>query len=584
MTNQYFDFHLHPLFKNHLTEFDEALPMRPRELDELTSGIKFSNDLANLLDDIFLHILKSQSSINQLREPAGILCCSIANLEFGFADSSGFFSKILKSNFTNPIDKTFFDKVRNGQVSYYRLMLMELELYKQLCRTKTQSKKTFKFVSRNSKEGKIDDSCVNFLFNLEGAHNFSKFKVGRNTELDLIHFDKEPGDTWAALSAKNNGSAITNPAKALEELYQNLAKEGLDLFYLTLTHLTHINEQHLATHAFGMKMLKHPTFYPYGNGLSNLGKELIEQCYSRKTNGKQQPIVIDLKHLGLKSRQDLYELRQKSNYSKIPLIASHVAVTGYSINEWKDALQTDSCMLYNGESVRAVSITTTRKQCGKWGSFINNDFSFNPWTINLMDEDIVEVIKSNGIIGLTLDVRVLGFQSEYGLKLVDDNEFLSTADFQTHFPQIGIKTLPVKNMESMVVDTESWLVPTKEERHPLAFCFNIIHIIKTAQLKADSPEPWKQICIGSDYDGLIEPLKVSPNVGSITELRANMIRWLPVALKAYTEENGGNGSFKQKLSGKNVEVSEIVDDILFRNGKKFVERWLNNFGLNGKAS
>lgn len=143
-----------------------------------------------------------------------------------------------------------------------------------------------------------------------------------------------------------------------------------------------------------------------------------------------------------------------------------------------------------------------------------------------MDEDITEILNSNGIIGMSLDVRILGFQSEYGISLTSENEYLSTADFHTHFPQITVKNLPLNTMESMISENESWLIPTKEDRHPLSFCFNIIHIIQVGLLKTDIAEPWNQICLGSDFDGLIEPLKISPDISSLEELEANMINFI----------------------------------------------------------
>ncbi len=388
------------------------------------------------------------------------------------------------------------------------------------------------------------------------------------------------------VDTENGGSPADNysqsPAVNLEKFYRSLSREKMDLLYLTLTHLTHINEQFLATHAFGMKMLKYPSFYPFGNGITTLGFEVIEKCYSM-TNEKNEyrPILVDMKHLGLKSRQDYYAFRKsliqkEKKYAQIPIIASHIGVTGYTVNEWKNALKRDTCTVYNYEGARAVSLEMNKKNCGKWGSFVNNDFTYNPWSINLMDEDITEILNSNGIIGMSLDVRILGFQSEYGISLSSENEFLSTADFHTHFPQIAVKNLPINTMESMISEQESWLIPTKEDRHPLSFCFNIIHIIQVGLLKTDIDEPWNQICLGSDFDGLIEPLKVSPDIASLEELEANMIKWLPVAEMAYINENGGTEILSKKST---PDLKKVVRAIMYENGKNFIERWLKNFAL-----
>ena len=584
---QYFDLHLHPLFKKHICQFDGNLPMTLRHADDLKGQIKLSNTLANIADDLILHIIRSQSSVKQcLDGKVQVAVAAIANLEFGFADSKGFISKILKGNLSNPLDKTFFEKVKNGEVSYFRLFLMELGLYKMMC----QLDSNVQFVSRNGNRS-LENNKTNLLLSLEGLHNICRLKVGNTLEEDTINyqskedFDKASAKVndalWQSMmrfpTCPEDKTTALNPTLNFIDIYRKLSAQGLDIFYVTLTHLTHVNEQYIATHAFGMKMLKHPSFYPSGNGISNIGKSLIEACYNMKNHKEEaRPILIDIKHLGLKSRQDLYALRKEIFEGRtLPLIASHMGVTGYSINEWKNAIKRENCKMYTSESVRAVSVETTRKSCGKWGSFLNNDFSFNPWSINMMDEDIVEVLESGGIIGMSLDVRILGFQAEIGLNFAGESEFLSTSDFQTHFPDIGIKNLPVKPTESMVSETESWLVPTKEDRHPLAFCFNIVHIVNTALLKTDIKEPWLQICIGSDFDGLIEPLKISPDISSLQELETNMLRWLPVADAAYMKENGGPGVFKN-MDG--AILKKVVRGIMHENGKRFVESWLKDFG------
>ncbi|ACU07442.1 hypothetical protein FIC_00991 [Flavobacteriaceae bacterium 3519-10] len=596
MEKKYFDLHLHPIFKNFISKYEALVPLPNRKYDELAQPIRMSNAITNILDEVFIHILKSQSSISQcLQGNLTYAVASIVNLEHGFADSRGFFGNILKSKFSNPLDKTYFDKVRSGEVSYYRLMLMELNLYKQL---RDYKDSPVAVLSRNFSR-KPATKALNILISLEGSHNFSKLMVGNPLKTDFvpnrfvdlkktIKLSQVADNLWREMIVDTDAGESPDmhhsqsAAVNFERFYKSLARENMDLLYLTLTHLTHINEQFLATHAFGMKMLKHPSFYPFGNGITGSGFDVIEKCYSMRNHKDQhRPILVDMKHLGLKSRQDYYAFRKnliktEGKYAQIPIIASHIGVTGFTYNEWKNALKRESCTVYNYEGARAVSIEMTRKNCGRWGSFVNNDFTFNPWSINLMDEDIVEVLNSDGILGMSLDVRILGFQSEYGLNLSSENEFLSTADFQTHFPQIVVKNLPVNTMETMISENESWLIPTKEDRHPLAFCFNIIHVIQVGLLKTDIEEPWKQICLGSDFDGLIEPLNISPDVTSLEELEANIIKWIVVAEKAYVKENGGSCVLSEF---KSAQLKSVVRGIMFENGKNFVERWLNNFAL-----
>lgn len=304
-------------------------------------------------------------------------------------------------------------------------------------------------------------------------------------------------------------------------------EEDMDLFYLTLTHLSDIPEHKLATHAHGMKLLKSTAGSPVGNGITEAGKDVIDKAYTLKVKiqetplkEKNAPVLIDMKHMSLKSRLDLYVHRRLKGY-QVPILASHMGVTGYSISEWKNALE--SAQLLRMETP-CVEIVTNRKTAGKWG-FLNKAFSFNPWTINLMDEDIEEVVNSKGLIGVSLDVRILGWQD---LKSKGDkSELMSLEDFRYFFPERYARITGVKPTE----DTESWLIPGKDERHPLALCFNIIHILSVIQTRNDLSEPWHYICLGSDFDGLINPVIECRNSGNFGELELLLLRWLPVGPK-----------------------------------------------------
>lgn len=80
-----------------------------------------------------------------------------------------------------------------------------------------------------------------------------------------------------------------------------------------------------------MKMLKGKEFIPQGEGLTKEAMELIDICYSSKGfNGK--PTLVDIKHMGIVSRIQLYNYRAAKGYTNIPIVASHIAVTGRSFN------------------------------------------------------------------------------------------------------------------------------------------------------------------------------------------------------------------------------------------------------------
>ncbi len=566
--DNFFDLHVHSVVKNFLSEYEEKIPSNASP-DRFRHEVELSRGVMRFLDDVVLHLLRSQSCIQQMVEGnVSVAVASIAPLELGYAGSEGIFGKLLRSDWTEPLDQTYFKKVSKGEISYFNLFCRELDAYREIVNHSSD----LHFISRKKANNNLKKNSVGVLFSMEGGHALSRYNVGQTIKLDAFEGFKEDHPLFNSLieiDERNGNSGRTSDN--FKRLFEAMWNAGMDMLYLTLTHLTHISEQYLATHAFGLKLIKHPAFYPSGGGISDLGKEVIDVAYEMEINNNKTPILIDIKHMSLQSRLDFYKYRKNRGYT-LPIIASHMGVTGYSIKEWKDAINRDKCRYHYDQGIRTVKTLMERKTAGKWGA-INREFTFNPWSINLMDEDIVAILKSGGLIGLNLDVRILGFQAGVGLGAKENPEYLSTAEFSTHFPQIDVLSFPPVTSEEMVVEEESWLVPTKEDRHPLCLCFNIIHIHIVGSLKGKITSPLSQICLGTDFDGLIEPLKVCREANELDNLEYNLTKWMPIAAKAYQDENGGPNYLYDIFENKN-QLEPIVRGILHENGTRFLKRWL----------
>lgn len=572
----HFDLHMHPVFKQAIRRFETVYPSE-RPAEELVRNFDLDHDFAEWVDENFLHILESQCCMEQLdsRKPVfGV--AAIAPIERFFTHRSGLFGKLLNGSFTDPFDKDYMDTIRAGGISYYQLFLKELGLYRKLAGANKIS-----WISRaDGKKALKHSDGVNLLLGMEGGHALSRALIGRPGQADTPATLKGPADeAWkdfVGLGDPSKELELVDPAAGLQRLQQALWKDGLDLFYLTLTHLSHIGEQFLATHAYGMKMIETREAYPQGSGLSELGKDVVKAAYGLKVKvgpkGKETEqdasVLIDIKHMGLKARRDLYELRRQLGITK-PLLATHMGVTGYSIAEWVDALIPESAHVK--DDPRCVGFTMKRQQTGEWG-LINRKFSFNAWSINLMDEDIIEVFKSGGLIGVSLDVRILGWQNAFGKD--DVEEFLSVDDFRHFFPREYAHLFRKPTGVERLAATEDWFKPTKEERHPLALCFNLLHVIsvgKVARVKdpnGKEVDPWKHVCIGSDFDGLIDPLKNARDASRFDDLGTALRRWLPEAHKAYRKQHGGPELFTE------AALDGLVDDVLGKNGIAFLkDRW-----------
>lgn len=572
MATSYFDFHLHPIFKQFLCQFSQAYPP-VRSTADLSRSVQFGGPIVQILDQEFLHILESQSCLEQMdKATLSLGVAALCPVERIFTSREGIFGKILNSNATRPLDQNLMRNIRDGQVSYYGLLIRELALYKQLNREgriEILTRKTPIDIDAPGAKSRL-------VLSLEGGHSLCRTMIGSMSQRDTITIDPA-GTGDDALSIDFINHFTSDPAQSLRQLQQALWTENMDLCYLVLTHLSHIDEQLLATHAYGIKMLKDPASYPVSSGITAKGFDVIRAAYTLKVdvNGakKSAPVIIDVKHMSLKSRLDLYEFRKKNEnkdvFKTVPIICSHAGVTGYSIAAWKDALDTARRIKLNsGESV--FEVKTHRKTAGQWGSFINPKFTYNAWTINLMDDDIEAILASNGLIGVSLDVRILGWQDI--VNEGDKSEIMSAGEFRHFFPE--------RFAQLMGAPVESFAVPTKEERHPLSFCFNLLHIVSVGVLRTNLilNEVWQRICIGSDYDGLINPLINCRDISQMSELEQNLLRWLPIAEKAYRKENGGEPLLERNPVGEVdiMKLKRLVRDVMYNNGQQFINNWLRN--------
>ena len=108
----------------------------------------------------------------------------------------------------------------------------------------------------------------------------------------------------------------------------------------------------------------------------------------------------------------------------------------------------------------AVGITTPEK----W---------FNTWTLNLNNADIDAVWRTNGLIGVELDQRILGFD-----------------ELKTYKKDKGLK------FDKMSAEFNSELVWN-------AICAIATRCAENNKQHQVSGNPWRNISIGSDYDGFV---------------------------------------------------------------------------------
>jgi microsomal dipeptidase-like Zn-dependent dipeptidase len=305
-----------------------------------------------------------------------------------------------------------------------------------------------------------------------------------------------------------------------------------------------------------MQFLSNEGFRPKGFKLSNEGIRVLKHCYENK-------IMIDIKHMSLGSRQHLYELRHTDDFANInqPIVCTHAGFTGISVKEIPDYLFAVRKFPKKGYTVfwqgKPVKYGESPRPC------------FNASSINLYDEDIIEILRSGGMIGLSMDKRILGYQQfEMETNGRDDypleTEYISNKE-QNVFLGTGKVTISKafakeKVMEWDEIEEGGIVNPRVSDYHLRHFMAHIVHVIAVAQKNNyDAATALNQLCIGSDYDGLINPIWTCETANGLehfkSELEDNFV--------AFTEE-------APVVLPDGFDVKAFAKRLFFENGRDFV--------------
>ncbi len=281
-------------------------------------------------------------------------------------------------------------------------------------------------------------------------------------------------------------------------------------FFITITH--HFWNQ-LCGHAMSMAKIMHTIFDQntgMNQGITPAGQFAVKELLSNE-NG-QRRILIDIKHMSKEGRTWYFNFVAEHNRNNpndiIPLIASHVGFNG----------------------IQQLDITKTFSDHKLGDDWYSQSEIFNNWDINLSDEELKLIYSTGGIIGLIMDQRILS-----GQKMIDSVTRIAKAD-------------PINDP----AEYANWILFQSIWAEPV-----VQHIIHLVKLLGDGA--WDMITLGSDFDGLINPLDAFAYSDDFPSLRAILIEKLK--LRAEVDEVLANKDF-----------SELVDKMFYKNSLKFLQK------------
>jgi microsomal dipeptidase-like Zn-dependent dipeptidase len=245
-------------------------------------------------------------------------------------------------------------------------------------------------------------------------------------------------------------------------------------------------------------------------GFTDLGLEVIDILLDNTNNDR---ILIDVKHMSPLARQKYFDLLgAKYKTQQIPIIISHGVCNG---------LPSYGSNVSNYPELGSTFINPLENVIGGDGKPKDHNL------INFYDDEIVKMVNSNGIIGLQLDER----------RLANDD---------------AIKNVKNSLFRNKIMHYRSELIWRQVQY--------IAELLDDKGLYA-----WGNIGIGSDYDGLVDPLNAFWTAEEYDDLAGYLER------HAYNYFKDHSARLKNNFN--RIDASTVIQHIFHDNAWKFFRMW-----------
>ena len=517
----YFDFHCHPGLKP--TFSDQTNAISPWSF--IDAKLAIFKDVTISINPLFNEVLNSQSCLGQLYN-GNVKLFGIAlhspeqNMAKGLLEK-----KIVNRGAITLLDRNRLQLISSGN-HYFEFLNEDLQRVTETKSPPELNGAVLKIIKGSADFDETDPKTIYAFLVVEGLHCFFEEQSGAN----------------------------------VKEAFTNNFESFTDANTILAINICHIQQNLFCNHAYGIQFINPGYFFPTRSGISSWGVEVINRMLEKK-------ILTDIKHMSMFSRWQLYKmLRDPADENKYvaPIICTHAGLTGQSTNDSvKYLLRTP------------VDVGTVYEVCHmKPKSPYIDGVYFNCSSINLYNEDIETILFSGGLIGLSFDQRILGFADENVLRDVtvpNDVEYISELEANFFFHGIEPSALKVWTDDSKVWTSEDFenLDPAFDVvLHPLFFLNQVIHILTVAK---NNPligieKAMKQICLGSDNDGLINAIDNCKQVDKLDTFKTLAISKMPDLLK-----NAG-------LGNDGIDVNQLAENIFYTNGRDFIINRLRSIG------
>lgn len=518
---KYFDFHCHPVLKQLFNDNPNIDAFIYRS--DVAAIPKACSDLPSIIET-----QTHQSQLSEFNDEV-ILGAVLYSVEKNVAETVIPLRGYLKKASQFKLSEQLLKDIVSNKNRPFSDFLMKRTLDKYL-----EASSSFHILTKDSFKSPLPKNKVNVFFTIEGCHSL----------VDSPNFC--------------NASNKYKPGDILSNLDKVLSKVKI-----ISINVTHLQQSSLCNQAFGMQVANASAFFPSGNGFENDGRTVVQGIFDRK-------ICIDVKHMSYKSRKDLMTEIDSKKYKNIqPLVCTHAGFTGMPFKDWAGHIQLKK------PASGALYLEITKPFNAKINPGRPGFPTFNASTINLFDEEIVWIVKNGGVIGISMDRRILGYVDKFDddptgitdMERIVDKEFFS----KTEWDSLGIKN---ENIGKLIDDDNCLFMNELEEntesslprRDEYFYDHLLNHIKHYFQVCKDNGIPiqtaQKQITIGTDYDGLINPFLNMPTVKRMADVRS----YISMNLKYFLRDLKDSKKWADELN-----IDAFVEDFFYNNGYRFLK-------------
>ena len=528
---RFFDFHCHILLKQLFAEHPNIDSRM--SANDITFIPKNCTDLPN--------ILQSQIHQSQLADFTGEVIVGVAlyGLESSLAEQVMPLRKYLKGTAQDKMWLPLFEAIAaSNVVPPYKTF--DGFTWERTLAYYLQASASFHILQRESFDS-LPKNKVALFFVIEGCHSLV------NSSLD---------------------APLNHPTRRFppEEILQNLDKV-LEKVPVLSVNLTHMQQSNLCNHAFGMQLAANEPFYPHGNGLAQDGRQVVQGLFDRG-------VCIDVKHMSIRSRLQLYREMEEGKFRNVQHIhCTHAGFTGIPFKDWTGYIH----HLLEVGDVYYLELVKTMQM--KNGPPLPGAPAFNSSTINLFDEEIVWIVKHGGMIGLSMDRRILGYVDPHdndptgrradSLHYVD-KEYFSKAEWASL--RLGKKAGYLIEEDDCLTEREvqenlGMSVQRRNEYfydHVLLQLKHFLQVCHNAGI--DLKEAQKHITIGSDYDGMINPFF---NMATVQDMPA-LKNYILSDFGYYLDDLRDSRKWKKQL-----DIPSFVEGLFYENGYRYIRNFFS---------